>query len=478
MITRVSACVGLCFAVCASASAWADTVTIGSNFTGSNLSQSGFIPPDTMGAVGATQAVELLNGRYVVYNKSTGAVQTSSNLNTFWTNAGVTPSGGFAFDPRVVYDAGSGRWFAAAADNAGGVNSFLVAVSNTSDPLSGWKAFKIASDTTSANWADFPTLSYNKDGVFLTANMYPISTGSAAVDVITIPKSSLLGGTTTGFTRFQNQNANNTGFSVQAAVDTSATGMPMYLLSDFTPGAGKFSLSKITGTIAAPTLAGGGGNVTVTAFGDPPDAIQPGGAPGISTNDTRFSGNVVLVNGKIWGVDSASISGRAGLKWFRIDAATGVLEESGNIADSGRDFYMGSIAVNGTGDVVVGFTASSASEYASSYAAVGLFNGATTSFASPMLLKAGTATYYQTFGGAENRWGDYSATMVDPMNSKHFWTVQEWVSSQNVWSVQFTELILAGTAVPLPPASLMGLGLLAALGGFAWKRRRSASTAT
>jgi hypothetical protein len=79
----------------------AATFTIGQNFTGSTFSASGFIPPDTMGAVGPDHIVELINGRYAVYDKN-GVSQQSSSLNDFWTNAGVTYAGSFTFDPRVV----------------------------------------------------------------------------------------------------------------------------------------------------------------------------------------------------------------------------------------------------------------------------------------------------------------------------------------------------------------------------------------
>ena len=41
-----------------------------------------------------------------------------------------------------------------------------------------------------------------------------------------------------------------------------------------------------------------------------------------------------------------------------------------------------------------------------------------TTFGSPILLKAGLATYDVTAFGAPNRWGDYSATRVDPADPR------------------------------------------------------------
>src|SRR5262245_54775290 len=106
---------------------------IGANFTGGTFSDSGFIPPDSMGAVGVDHFVEMINGRYAVYRKTDGVRVQTSTLSSFFTTAGISVSN-FAFDPRVLYDPYSKRWFASAADAPGAANSFLVAVSNSWDP--------------------------------------------------------------------------------------------------------------------------------------------------------------------------------------------------------------------------------------------------------------------------------------------------------------------------------------------------------
>src|ERR1700676_1307320 len=112
----------------------APRATIGANFAGSNASISGFIPPDSDGAVGPGQFVELVNGVYRVYDK-TGTVLQQLSLDQFWSSAGATPQG-FAGDPRVLYDPESQRWFAAALDFSSGLpdnpSAYLLAGSNTS----------------------------------------------------------------------------------------------------------------------------------------------------------------------------------------------------------------------------------------------------------------------------------------------------------------------------------------------------------
>ncbi|EDX83580.1 hypothetical protein S7335_760 [Synechococcus sp. PCC 7335] len=77
--------------------------TIGLNFTSSTLFvNSNFIPPDTMGAVGPKHIVELINGRYTVYDKDDGTQLQTDSLRQFWRDSGILRSD--VFDPRVLYD--------------------------------------------------------------------------------------------------------------------------------------------------------------------------------------------------------------------------------------------------------------------------------------------------------------------------------------------------------------------------------------
>jgi hypothetical protein len=103
---------------------------------------------------------------------------------------------------------------------------------------------------------------------------------------------------------------------------------------------------------------------------------------------------------------------------------------------------MGSIAVNEFTDVVIGFNVSSASQFVSSYAVLGKTINGVTTFGEPVLLQTGVAPYEATGGSLTARWGDYSTTVVDPSNPMTFWTLQEWVSAENVWSTQITQLQL------------------------------------
>jgi hypothetical protein len=81
-------------------------------------------------------------------------------------------------------------------------------------------------------------------------------------------------------------------------------------------------------------------------------------------------------------------------------------------------------AVNDRGDKLIGCSLLSAARHPSG-AYYCIPSGAAPQPAN--VFAAGTDTYLKVlkvFGGTENRWGDYSATMTDPENDRDFWTVQ------------------------------------------------------
>ena len=417
-------------------------VAIGLNFTGSTLGlESSFVPPDTMGAVGPNHIVELINGRYSVYRKSDGLRIQTSSLDQFWRNAGVSFNG-FTFDPRILYDPFSQRWFTSSADNASSDNHFLIAVSKSPDPTAGWNGFAIDSDSTNLRSADFPTLGFNRDGIYLSATMQPIpgrGVSGARTTIIAIPKNDLLTATPTvaNATKFENLAQTEAGLFAQPIVDLDNTGLPASLISSPFSFTTSFKRSEIIGSITSPTLDTTDGFIFVTPFSARFSAEQPGPKQNLDImTGTIFQSSIVKQNGAFWGVQNVDFTGRAALRWFQIDADTNQLLQEGLIADTELDFYYGSIAVNKFDDVVIGFNGSGESQFVSSYAVAGKTVSGITTFGNPLRLKPGVSSYQV---GISNRWGDYSATVIDPADPYTFWTFQEFVSSEDIWSTQITQ---------------------------------------
>src|SRR2546423_10845966 len=80
-------------------------IQLGQNFTGATLfTDASLVPPDSDGAIGPAHFVEFINGRFSVFDKTSGTkVQTTSDRN-FWNNAGISlPGGVIVSDPRTLY---------------------------------------------------------------------------------------------------------------------------------------------------------------------------------------------------------------------------------------------------------------------------------------------------------------------------------------------------------------------------------------
>src|SRR5262249_9396578 len=121
------------------------------SFAGASLlneftfSGTGQIPPDTMGAIGPNHVMETVNGAVAIYNKA-GVLQGSMvTLNSFFTLTvgGTTYPRNGSTDPRILYDAHTGHWFASCIDinNGSSNNALILAVSRTSDPTGIWDKY-------------------------------------------------------------------------------------------------------------------------------------------------------------------------------------------------------------------------------------------------------------------------------------------------------------------------------------------------
>ena len=194
-----------------------ELATIGLNFqTSQRAVDSFFIPPDTMGAVGPDHIVEMINGNYEVFDKNTGASLDSRSLDSFWINiAGVPippfndicPAGGGicsvsgiacadnndcarngTFDPRIVYDTDSGRWFAASLDRThpvAGDNNIYVARSDTDDPMGDWDGFLFDADTVAPpEFHDYETLAVDADGLYTCTHDFDSGSGGGGVHTL------------------------------------------------------------------------------------------------------------------------------------------------------------------------------------------------------------------------------------------------------------------------------------------------------
>src|SRR5216684_8196274 len=145
-------------------------VTLLSNFDGQsaqdnrNLFGFAFVPPDTNGAVGAKQFVQIVNVTIAVYDKSTGALQLGpAAIHTLWTGFGGPCEAGNGGDPVVLYDQLAGRWFVSQLqfNSDFSSNQECIAVSTTSDATGSYVRYQF---DFGAQLPDYPKFGVWPDG--------------------------------------------------------------------------------------------------------------------------------------------------------------------------------------------------------------------------------------------------------------------------------------------------------------------------
>jgi cysteine-rich repeat protein len=389
-------------------------------------------PPDTQGAVGPAHLVVMLNGGYLVQDRR-GRTLRSASLLDFWAGLGVQD----AFDPQVTYDPGIGRWIAtAAAERRTPASSLLVAVSTSSNPIQPWHVYRVDGDPTDAAWLDQPWVGFTADAVVVQANMFTNADDPAGTQVLTFDKAALAAGAQADFLRFRVGDIGN-GQHPAVTYDPGVT--DVYLVQSWNADTGMIRLYRISGPaggkllspvafVAAPsTWAADGGTI----------GSQLGSPTPIDSGDARMQ-KVVYRNGTIWSVQGVflppSAPSRGAVQWWQL-APDGTLLQRGLLDDAagGHTYAFPTLAVNRFDDVLIGYSRFSASEFASAAYAFRFAGDPAGSLRDDTLLKAGEASYVKTDRSGANRWGDYSAAVVDPANDGDLWTLQEYARPDNQW---------------------------------------------
>ncbi len=444
----IAACsaVALSFVILFAQESQSQTFSTGANFTSMTYGANTGEPPDTMGAAGPNNFVVTQNDGFAFFSKN-GSLLSNMTPNAFWTAALGTNPGGLT-DPRVLYDPASQRWFVTMVTTDQTTNNqILFARSNTSDPTQGFKG--VAYTTTNNRFADFPTLGMDANGVYLGTNNFSSAGTLRSIGLYSVPKADLLLNTPS-LSRITVRNAlstNTVGFTLQAAVDygPKLPTDPEPILANSNTTAGRYNFTPLTGTANAGATLGSTTVKTVLTTSDPTASPQPSTTNTIDNGDSRFSSAAVQIGNFLYWTQNITVSGRSAIRWTIANATNFNIVQQGTISDPTLSLFYPSLGVNAAGDVVIGYSGSSGTTYASTYAVTGTSAGGapggTLAFGTPVQTKAGV-TYYDG-----SRWGDYSATTPDPADPGIFWTQQEFATQRNFsgtnwnWATQATEII-------------------------------------
>src|SRR6266849_9620074 len=153
-------------------------VRTGLNFDGQsaqdtrNLLGFAFVPPDTNGAAGATQFVQIVNVTIAVYDKGTGALVLGPALiSGIWRGFGGPCENGDGGDPIVLYDQLAGRWLVSQFqfNSTFTSNQQCVAISTSSDATGSYNRYEFDFGD---QFPDYPKFGVWPDAYYYSANIF------------------------------------------------------------------------------------------------------------------------------------------------------------------------------------------------------------------------------------------------------------------------------------------------------------------
>ncbi len=397
------------------------------------------IPPDVHGAAGPNHLMTTLNTQVRIQNRTGGVISTTTTLTSFWSSTGASG----VFDPKVLYDPYAKRWmFTAVSNSRSASSSVLMGVSQDSSPTGAWNLYRVDVDPANRVWADYPSMGFNKNWIVVNVNLFTV-VGDTFIrsDNYAFNKADLYAGGTGLFTLLQDTTG---GGAITPALTYDTTVSTMYMLEDWfgnSGGIGRLRLSTITGPVGSEVYTPGVVFPSTTSrWEDVPGAgfvdfaPQLGSARKIMCNDARLQ-NTVYRNGFLWCAQTvflpAGSGTRASVQWWKISPA-GAVSQRGRMDDAAGNLFYAypSIAVNKNDAVLIGYSRFSASQFASGNYAYRIAADPANTLRNDTVLKAGEAKYDKDFGSGFNRWGDYTNTVVDPVNDVDMWTIQEYAATR------------------------------------------------
>ncbi|MBW3540073.1 MAG: hypothetical protein KY476_07380, partial [Planctomycetes bacterium] len=471
------------------------------NFDGQDFS---FVnPPDTVGDVGMFHYVQATNDgsgtNVTIYNKSDGSVAVSQfNLSTLALGAtGGTPYIG-AGDPIVLYDHLADRWVLMEFDPPGN-DRIHIFISDTGIPTGNgadWTHYRF----TAPNFPDYPKLTLWPDAYFIGTNEFDNP-------VYALPRQLMLAGA---------------GGDITANVIRRTTPdrpfwqrnhiMPADLDGNMTPapGAPGIFVRQVDDEYTNPGGAVAGndflevwefspdfntpGNTTYTMAANIPiadfdyivgdeflrgDIEQPGTGLEIDSlphyimwrlQYRNFGTHESLVGNFTVDVgedgtpdgDGGTAAEQAGVRWFELRnvGAGWTLQQEGDIAPDSNHRWMAAASMDGAGNIAVGYNVSSTTVSPGIRYTGRLASDPTGQMRPERVLVAGSG-----FNNSQ-RWGDYSAMSIDPVDDSTFWFTGMYTDGTGRWATRIGAFTIDDVSAPMIDddnssfSTSMDLGLL------------------
>jgi hypothetical protein len=418
----------------------------GLNFAGVGNGDYGFAPnaapPDTNGAVGATQYVQWVNESFAVFSKSSGALLHGPVAgNTLWSGFGGGCETNNDGDPVVQYDKAANRWIFTQFSVSTTPYLQCVAVSTTSDATGTYNRYAFPQP----NFNDYPKLGVWPDGYYLSFNMFSgnsfvggracafdrtaMLAGGAATEIcfqLTSTYGGLLPSDLDGSTPPPAGAPN-----VYVAFGNNSASLDLWNFhADFTtPANSTFSHTNIAAPAFAAACNGGGTCIPQSGTTQKLDSLADRLMYRLAYRN--FGNHEALVVNH-----SVTAGSSVGVRWYEIrsPSTAPVVYQSGTYAPDSNYRWMGSIAMDKVGNIALGYSVSSATMHPSiSYTGRAPTDSPGTMQGENLIL---TGAGSQTSG--LTRWGDYSAMTIDPGDDCTFYYTTEYLKASGSfnWSTR------------------------------------------
>jgi hypothetical protein len=424
------------------------------------------IPPDTQGAVSPEQQVTATNDIVRVFDRGRKLLGWNW-MYTWWKDHNTTDplaEDRTYFDPRVCYDPVAQRWYSYASSytdrDSLSDSAAHLAVSLTKDFLGEWRVWTVKTTDLGAKfstkWFDQPRLGFGAGMVAVAVTMLQRSSPWGDVDegetdspkgmaVIVLSdlsnQPSGLQGTLTTFSP-NTFPFSNTGVLCPAATYGSNTRLYMVSVHNYGLGLYAFTaLRKSNGVVVADKNF-----ATVDAIGgftisNLPSASGGGYVPQNGSSyklevKTGVVENACYRNGSLWftqcvyGKKNAADTATTHAHWMRVALSAGnstpSVQGEGLVGSPSVWLLYPSICANKNNDALLGYTQGSSSTYPSAAYSFRYGTDSANTMQNGRIFATGQSVHYEVFTGSRNRWGDYSATVVDPSDDTALMTLQEY----------------------------------------------------